>query len=244
MWPIETTDLGRIVIPPALPAGLALFYTTVDFRGSLSPAIATQLTAIVEERFGITATLATCTQIHSPNVTRAAKASSWHESPACDALWTSERGVALAIKVADCLPITIADVEASLLANIHSGWRGAVHGVTSRTVDALRSSGAFDPSRASAWLGPSIRGCCFEVGEEVVEQFRDVYDSAEDFVDRSRAKAHIDLPGLTANLLQELGFKPSRIHDSGLCTRCPGSIFHSFRRDGSGGGRNLAIAAQ
>src|SRR5438105_2507419 len=66
---------------------------------------------------------------------------------------------------------------------------------------------------------------------------------AELFVDHSGVKPHIDLPRLTAALLTERGIAPQNIHDSGLCTRCDGSIFHSYRRDAGRGGRNLAIAA-
>ena len=65
----------------------------------------------------------------------------------------------------------------------------------------------------------------------------------EHFVDRSYAKPHVDLAAFTIGVLHARGFDPSRIFDSRLCTRCDGSIFHSFRRDGSGG-RNLAFVAQ
>ncbi|MEA2488660.1 MAG: purine-nucleoside/S-methyl-5-thioadenosine phosphorylase / adenosine deaminase, partial [Acidobacteriota bacterium] len=92
--------------------------------------------------------------------------------------------------------------------------------------------------------GPTIRVCCFEVGEEVVAEFTAAYEGAERFVDRSHAKPHIDLAALTADVLRHRGFTCDRISDSGLCTRCEGSVFHSYRRDGKGGGRNLQVVAQ
>jgi YfiH family protein len=239
MWGIEQTEIGRIVIPPSLPAGFALFYTAVDFDGRLNADAAARLMRIIRERFGIDAALATCTQVHGSNVVRAQRDAAWRECDSCDGLWSSDRGTALAIKVADCLPVTIADMERGVIANVHSGWRGAVQKIAAEAIDAI---GAVSPT-AEAWLGPSIRVCCFEVGEEVVEQFRDSYAEAESFVDRSGKKPHIDLPGLTAAFLTERGIAPRNIHDSGLCTRCDGSIFHSYRRDAGRGGRNLAIAA-
>ncbi|HEX7678419.1 MAG TPA: polyphenol oxidase family protein, partial [Thermoanaerobaculia bacterium] len=163
--------------------------------------------------------------------------SRWRECDSCDALFSSDPGIALGIKVADCLPITIAAMDRGVIANIHSGWRGAVQKIVAEAIDVLGTVSA----HAQAWLGPSIRVCCFEVGEEVVDEFRASYSNAEAFVDRSNAKPHIDLPGLTTALLLERGFAPQHIHDSGLCTRCDGSIFHSYRR--ARGGRNLAIAA-
>ena len=82
------------------------------------------------------------------------------------------------------------------------------------------------------------------MGEEVAEQFQDSYRDADRYIDRSRSKPHIDVPGLTVALLRERGLADDRIVDTGLCTRCEGSLFHSYRRDGAKGGRNLAIAAQ
>ena len=240
---IESTSIGRIVIPDHLPAGFALFYTTVDFPGRLTDGIAASITALIAQRFGIEATLTTCTQVHGAAVRRAQHEREWQECDSCDALWSATAGTAIAIKVADCLPVTLIDPAARVMANIHSGWRGTVQKITAAALDSIERETSFDPPRAHAWLGPSIRACCFEVGEEVVDQFRAVYADADTFIDRSKAKPHIDTVGLTRALLRERGLADAHIHDTGLCTRCDGSIFHSYRRDGGGGGRNLAIAA-
>ncbi|MGZ5476956.1 MAG: peptidoglycan editing factor PgeF [Thermoanaerobaculia bacterium] len=244
MFAIEQSALGRIVVPESLPAGKALFYTTVDFDGRLNVEIARQIRALIAERFGIGATLTTCTQVHGAAVRAAKRGKSWRECDSCDALWAAEPNVALGIKVADCLPVTLIDDRHQVVANVHSGWRGAVQQITAATLDAIERRTAFDPQSASAWLGPTIRACCFEVGEKVVEQFAASYGNAARFIDRSREKPHVDIPGLTIDLLRRRGLAEERIFDSGLCTRCNGSIFHSFRREGRGGGRNLAIVAQ
>lgn len=239
MWRIDTTSfLGRIAVPPHVPDGFAVFCTTRDFEGRLTQGIAEAIGGTIREQFGIEAVLATCTQVHGKSVTRATRAKEWRECDSCDALWTSEREVALGIKVADCLPVAMVDPSHSVTANVHSGWRGAVQGITAETVDALMRETAFDPREAFAYLGPSIRVCCFEVGEEVAAQFDARY------VDRTRAKAHIDLVTYTSDILRGRGIDQTRIFDSQLCTRCDGSIFHSYRRDGKGGGRNLMFVAQ
>ena len=242
-WTTEATPLGRIVVPPAVPEGYALFYTTADFAGRLSPEVAALLKATVREHFAIEATLTTCTQVHGAAVRRAAREPEWRECDACDALWASGTGSALGIKVADCLPVTMIDSTHEVIVNIHSGWRGALQNITAETLAAVCRDSAFSPQRAIAWLGPSIRVCCFEVGEEVVGEFAARFPSFERFVDRRRGKPHIDLAALTADALQLAGLDPSRIHDSNLCTRCDGSIFHSYRRDRDAGGRNLAVVA-
>lgn len=241
---VESTPLGRIVLPPVIPPGFALFYTTVDFDGRLTPESTSQLLAIVRERFGIEATLTTCTQVHGATVTRAQNADAWRECDSCDALWSDQPHSALGIKVADCLPVTMIDPAHSVLANIHSGWRGSVQRITSATLETLARETDFDPHAAHAYLGPSIRACCFEVGEEVVEQFAASYDDVDRYVNRDRSKPHIDQPAIAIDVLRAAGFADERIHDSGLCTRCDGSIFHSYRRAGKGGGRNLAVVAQ
>jgi YfiH family protein len=243
-WIVEQTGIGRIVVPPSLPEGLALFYTTVDFEGRLSDDVAATLMRIVHQRFGIKATLVSCTQIHSRNVVHAPEDKRWRECDSCDALWSANDGTALAIKVADCLPVSIADMQHGVIANIHSGWRGAVQRIVGETLDVIERETPFDAAAAQAWLGPSIRACCFEVGEEVADDFRASYANAEEFIDRSRAKPHIDVAGLTAALLVERGFAPGNVHDSDLCTRCDDSIFHSYRRDAKRGGRNLAVLAR
>jgi copper oxidase (laccase) domain-containing protein len=118
-----------------------------------------------------------------------------------------------------------------------------VQQITPLTLDELRKQTSFEAATASAWLGPTIRACCFEVGEEVVRDLAASYGDVTAYVDRTREKPHVDLPRLTADLLQRHGFAPGWIPDSGLCTRCPGSIFHSYRREGGRSGRNLAIVA-
>jgi YfiH family protein len=256
-YSVEDSPFGRIVVAPAVPDGFAVFYTTLDFDGRLTEGIAREITSFILGRFGIHASLTTCTQVHGKTAARAHHAEQWRECDSCDALWTNERHVALGIKVADCLPIAMIDPVHDVMANIHSGWRGTVQRITASTLDAISGSTAFDPREASAWLGPSIRACCFEVGEEVASQF----DSA--YIDRMHDKPHIDIAKLTIDVLRSRGFREERIHDSKLCTRCGGSqwgagaspartgkgagappslLFHSYRRDRTTG-RTLALAA-
>lgn len=231
-------NIGRIVVPRGVPDGFALFYTTRDFPGFLSDDVARELTGFIEERFGIAATLTTCNQVHGASVEKFEHGAAWRECDSCDALYSHAPHTALGIKVADCLPVTMIDPVHSVIANIHSGWRGAAQAITAKTLDTVIRETPFDPAAAKAWLGPSIRVCCFEVGEEVAEQF----DAR--FVDRTHAKPHVDIPVFTKAVLRDRGFADDAIIDTELCTRCEGSIFHSYRRDRKGGGRNLALVAQ
>lgn len=203
-----------------MPPGFRLFYTTADFPGRITQ----------ELLDFVGAPLATCHQVHGVEVKAAASRRT--PEPECDALWTDRRPMALGIKVADCLPVTVIDTKNHLLANIHSGWRGTVQNITSKTLHAV----PLDPSHTIAWLGPAIRVCCFEVGEEVAAKFD------ERWIDRTLGpKPHVDTAAITADVLRTRGI--AQIVDTQLCTRCEKSIFHSYRRDKQGG-RNFAIVAQ
>lgn len=208
-------DFGRVVVPDGVPSGFRLFYTTIDFDGRIDDRI---------RKFVSPATISSCHQVHGATICRAPV-----NEAECDAQWSDQKQTALAIKVADCLPVSIIDPERVVTANIHSGWRSAAQQITAKTLDAA----PLDPRHSIAFLGPTIRVCCFEVGEEVAAQF----DAR--FVDRSRgSKPHVDIAAFTAAILRERAF--GQIVDTELCTRCPGSIFHSYRRDKKSG-RNLAI---
>lgn len=244
-WLIELAAGGRIVIAPEVPAGFALFYTTGDITGALDQDSIARLLGLLRDRFDIEAELASCRQVHGVEVVRAESIAGWCEHDGCDALFTVSEHTALGIKVADCLPVTLIDPVHSIIANIHSGWRGAAAKIVNRTIETLRAETTFSSTRSSAWLGPSIRSCCFEVGEEVVEQLTAAFGDVGLYIDRSYgARAHVDLAGLTRVVLEKEGLSPDSIHDSGLCTRCDGSIFHSYRRNGPMAGRNLAIVAR
>lgn len=253
---IEQSPFGRVVVPDAVPEGFALFYTTRDFEGRLGDGVAERVVGFIAERFGIDASLSTCVQVHGVAVAAALRGV-WSECDSCDALYSAQHDTALGIKVADCLPVTMIDPLHSVIANIHSGWRGAVQRITAATLDTLARETSFDPHSARAWLGPTIRACCFEVGEEVAEQFDEKYVArgarreAQGVWSAPRAprpapdiKPHVDVAAFTTDILRERGFAADAIIDTKLCTRCDGSIFHSYRRDGKGGGRNLAIVAQ
>lgn len=246
-WISETTEeIGRIVLAPDVPDGYGLLYTTIDFSGRLRGEDLDALTRLLRRKWGSAIGLATCTQVHGTEIVFATNPpTDWRETGECDALWTDRPHVALGIKVADCLPVTLIDPEHGVVANLHSGWRGAAAGITDRTIAEIQRLSSFSVETARAWLGPSIRGCCFEVGEEVVDAFAQRYGNVDDCIDRTRGeRPYLDLVRLTRRVLAGSGIAEERIADSGLCTRCEPASFHSYRRDRAASGRVLAIAVQ
>jgi polyphenol oxidase len=242
---IRQTGIGRVLLPVIPDERTFVCWTSCDFPGYLDDGALARLLDVIENLRGERATLSTCEQVHGTTATRVdSAATEWSECSRCDALWTTRRDHALAIKVADCLPVSILDSDQGFVANLHAGWRGAAAGIASSTLGELQKAGFGPSSSTRVFLGPSIQLCCFEVGEEVVDAFVEGHPGAERFVDRKLGpKPHLDLPGLVAEVLRQNGVFPENIWDARLCTRCEGSIFHSYRRSGPSSGRNLAVAA-
>jgi hypothetical protein len=147
-----------------------------------------------------------------------------------DGCWTSVRGIACTIMVADCLPVLFAADDGSRVGAAHAGWRGLAGGIVEATVRAME----VDASSLVAWLGPAIGPEAFEVGPEVKAAFEACDASAaRHFKPYREGKWLADLPALARMRLRALGI--TRIHgnDSSRkwCTVSNPSRFFSHRRD-------------
>ena len=118
-------------------------------------------------------------QVHGATVRRivAADESANVRAEEADALVTNVPATAIGVRVADCLPILLADREAGVVGAVHAGWRGAAANIAPIAIDEMIALGA-SPTRIHAALGPHIRECCFEVGREVVDALRNVAHGA------------------------------------------------------------------
>ncbi len=152
-----------------------------------------------------------------------------------DALWTDARESWIGVATADCVPILIADREGRAVAAIHAGWRGTLAKILKPVLIQMDRAG-FSAEGLVAAIGPSIRSCCFEVGEDLVEQFVTEFPQIPQDVLNPRHR-HLDLVAVNEALLR--GFGVSEIDVLSACTKCgrdaDGSFaFASYRRDGSG----------
>lgn len=87
-----------------------------------------------------------------------------------DAQVSTKSGIALGMFAADCLPVLMADPVAGVIAAAHCGRKGLMEHVIGSTVDLMKEKGA-DPARIVATLGPAICGDCYEVGDELADEF-------------------------------------------------------------------------
>ncbi|HEX4962202.1 MAG TPA: polyphenol oxidase family protein [Thermoanaerobaculia bacterium] len=149
-----------------------------------------------------------------------------------DAVVTAGPGLTVAVVTADCVPILIAGPEG--LAAVHAGWRGIVNGVIPAALERMTG----DPGERTAWIGPAIGACCYEVGDDVAAQV--IAASAPEVARRGpTAKPHLDLQAAARIQLERAGV--GRVHVVSHCTRCDAGKLWSYRREGKGAGRNLAF---
>jgi polyphenol oxidase len=169
--------------------------------------------------------MASLKQIHSALVLAAHQAGVTGEG---DALVTSQVGVPVSIRTADCYPILLADTRNCAVAAVHAGWRGTAAQIVVRTIEQMRARFGTQPGDLSVAIGPGIGACCYEVGVEVARQFG------------LEQAGKIDLAEMNHRLLVENGVATERIEVLGGCTRCDAHLFHSFRRDRESAGRMVS----
>ena len=157
-----------------------------------------------------------------------------------DALVTSLKGVVIGVNTADCVPIVLVDGQAGVIAVAHAGWRGTVGRIGEAVVKEMCRQGA-SADHIQAALGPSICQECFEVGDEVVEAFKQAHFNLDDIVTRNAAtgKAHIDLRAANRAVLVAAGVPVGNIVESQHCSRCEHDRFFSARRLGINSGRTF-----
>ena len=168
-------------------------------------------------------------QVHGTTVRRAT------EPPSDARPYTQEDGQATALTdaaaivfVADCLPVLLAAPGG--VAALHCGWRPLAGGIVDEGVRALREVAGDGPIVAA--LGPSARGCCYEVGEEVHAHFA-AYDAR-------RGERNLDLAAVARAQLQAHGIEVSDVE---LCTICDERFF-SHRRDQGVTGRQAGVVCR
>jgi hypothetical protein len=182
-----------------------------------------------------------------------------------DGLITNVAGVLLGVKVADCLPVIVADRKRKAVGVFHAGWRGTVQRIVEKGIGEMRRQLGCDPANLVAAIGPGIGACCYEIGEEVEnefdsqfayskELFEDVFDSwslktkypmlflnqrAPGHGDPAMSR-HLDLVKANWCQLLDAGVPGENIESVNLCTACHTELFFSYRKERVTG-RMLAV---
>lgn len=162
-----------------------------------------------------------------------------------DALITDAPGTYLSTFHADCQPILLVDPIRPAVAAVHAGWRGTVADVAGSAVRAMEEAFGSETAEMRAFLGPAIGGCCNEVGDEVIDAWReqaaDLGPCVELAVSRPAIKQHFNVPQANSLLLQRAGLLAAHIEISAICTKCSLDSWFSHRGHGPGAGRQAAF---
>ena len=163
------------------------------------------------------------------------------EYPDIDGLITNVPGLVLTTFYADCVPLYFVDPVHRAIGLSHSGWRGTVNRMGQVTIERMQEAYGTDPADLICAIGPSICQDCYEVSEDVIEQFAAAFPGheAELFYRKENGKYQLNLWRANEIVLTEAGVKPEHLAVTDICTCCnPKNLFSHRASHGKRG--NLA----
>lgn len=159
-----------------------------------------------------------------------------HYRAGTDAIITRQRGLALTMRFADCVPIMFYDARQHAVGLAHAGWRGVAENVVAATIDALCAAFGSDPRDIWAGIGPCISVDHYRVGPEVIDAVSAAVPAAAPIVQpRPDGSTHLDLNAAVTAQLRACGV--TQIEDSQLCTASRTDEWFSHRAEHGQTGR-------
>ena len=149
----------------------------------------------------------------------------------CDAIVSNVRGVLAGVKTADCVPILIGDPKTGAFAAVHAGWRGTLAEVATRALQRMKAEYNARPEDVRVAIGPAAGSCCYEVGADVIDPFRNKFPDQQLFTATRAGHACINLLEANRSQLISAEVDPDRISIAPLCTIGRTDLFFSYRRE-------------
>ena len=148
-----------------------------------------------------------------------------------DGLITNESGIILGTFYADCVPLYFYDPVKKVIALSHSGWRGTVAGMGRVTIEKMHAEFGCNPKDIRVCVGPSICQDCYEVSEDVAEEFAKAFPDKENEILLAKAnqKYQLDLWKANEILLLDAGIKKEHLQITDICTCCNPEYLFSHR---------------
>lgn len=175
-------------------------------------------------------------QVHSTNIKNVLK-ENISQIENFDASITNIPGITLVTFHADCVPIYVIDPIKKSIGLAHAGWRGTVNGISEKLVDQMCTQFGSNPQDLICFIGPSIHKCCFEIQEDIVENFEKIDKS---LITRENNKIYADIAESNRIKLIRCKIKEENIISSDLCTKCNSDLFFSNRAHGNNRGTMIA----
>ena len=185
------------------------------------------------EREGATGNIFIPYLVHGSEV-RLVSGENWQEMPRADGFVTNTPEIVLTVTVADCFPLYFYDPVRKAIGLAHSGWRGTVKNILGEMVKALGGHFGSRPEDLLLGIGSGIQKCHFSVRDDVLEQFKEYTDLAQEkgyasFAARKGDEHFVDLRGILVRQAEEAGIK--RVETVPDCTYCLADKYFSYRRD-------------
>ena len=232
------------------PAGAAFFsprlkrladhlFTTreLQFRGD---SLAGDLARLGDALDVPAADIITLKQVHGRSVFVVGPGEPVLERPEADAVISLDPARVVCVRVADCVPLLIADREGRAVAAVHAGWRGTAAGIAHATVMRLSELGV-PASDLVVALGPSIGPCCYQVDDKVRFAMAQGHRDAEQwFAPDGGGHWRLNLWRANFDQLRAAGVQADAIDQAAICTADRLDICYSFRKEGDATGRLVA----
>ncbi len=149
-----------------------------------------------------------------------------------DGLVTNVPGVCLVTSYADCVPLYLVDPVNKVIGLSHSGWRGTVNKIGSETIRLMKEEFDCKPEDIIVAIGPSICQSCYEVSEDVINEFKNAFTAdnwCELFYKKDNGKYQLDLWKSNELIFLEAGISKDHISITNICTCCNSEILFSHR---------------
>ncbi len=172
------------------------------------------------------------------------------QPPEADIVVTDDPSIAVAVQVADCVPLLLADSRTGAAAAVHAGWRGTATGVATEAVRVMAAQFGSRPSDLVAAIGPSIGPCCYQVGQDVLDAFAmaghepdalDAWFAPDGPNSADVPRYRLDVWAANRDALVAAGLRPERIDVARLCTATHVDLLCSYRREGKAAGRMAGV---
>jgi YfiH family protein len=161
-----------------------------------------------------------------------------------DALVTNDMDLSIGVRSADCVPILLLDTATRAVGAVHAGWRGTAARVVQRAIHKMASDFSSKPSDILAAIGPCVRPCCYEVGQEVLEQFEELFPEWQNAAPKPNGNRDLNLAEANIRQMKAVAIPADQIMDSCLCTCCQIETFYSYRREPGETGRMTSAIAR
>ncbi len=180
-------------------------------------------------------------QIHGDRIELLKKSGWTQASPLlnCDALITVEKNLAIAVMVADCVPVILFDPVKEVLAVIHAWWKGTQLEIARKTLEKMQENFWCEAENIIAWIWPSISQENYEVWKEVSDNFVGKYSEFMDLA--SNWKYKLDLKNINKKQLLNIWVLETNIEIIIDCTFKEKELYFSARREGVESGRQVVV---